>query len=276
MGVFIARRAEKKARAPAVTIEDLINALVAYLPSVADYRHSTFRIDCDRFYKNTTIDLFGQFDAKLNRRVWVRVTIDDKAETNFSTELWADQFVVRVDSKDLDLELALVIEPQADRSIEIFKILRWENGEAIFNRIARRIRCAIVKGDRRFEFPIVGELDYQQELERLAGGRRSEGVRRLAAALLVPERDSVGEKYAVAVKIEKRTVGYLSSDIAPIFLKALADSGFDRAAVGAAIVGGWLHGGEDAARFNVKLDIALPFNLVDGTLEAAAADEPEQ
>jgi hypothetical protein len=270
MGVFSARRAAKKMRAAAITLEELINALVSYLPSVADYRHSTLRVDCDRFYRNTTIDLFGQFEPKLKRRVCVRVTVDDKADTNFSAELWAERFVVRVDSKDLNLELALVIEPQADRSIEIFKILRWENGEAIFNR-ARQVRCAIVKGDRRFDFSVAGDSNYQQDLERIAGGRRSEGVRHLAAALLVPEPDQQPGGKAVAVKIERRTVGYLSSEVSSIFLKALADGGFDCAASGAAIVGGWTHGGEEAARFAVKLDIALPFVLLEGAPETAAA-----
>ena len=109
--------------------------------------------------------------------------------------------------------------------------------------------CLMVLGDgERYAVP-------QKDLEELAGGQAGEGERRLVAALLAPDPSNPQDKDAVAVKIEKRHVGYLRRDAAPVFLKALADGGFDCAASAAAIISG--AGGS----FDVRLDAVVPFRL---------------
>ncbi len=249
-------------RHPCITIEELIHELVLYLPTVVEYRHEALRIDCDRFYRNTTVDLFGQFDARLGRRVSLRVTIDDIATTNLRSELWPEQFVIRIDSTDLDLEQSLVVRPHADRSIDFHEVLRWEQGQPVLAGPARRIRCAVVKGDNTFRLPVAGVADYQQDLKRVVGARRSEMGRHLIAALLVPQPYNREDGDAVAVQIEKRTIGYMGRDVATDFLRALSDGGFDSAACGAAIVA-TRDGAADQIDYSVRLDAVLPFVLTD-------------
>jgi hypothetical protein len=255
-----------------ITIEELIHELVHYLPTVAEYRHEALRIDCDRFYRNTTVDLYGQFDARLGRRVWVRVTIDDIATTSLRSELWPEQFVIRLDSTDLDMEQSLVVRPQPDRSIEFLEVLRWEHGQPILAGPTRRIRCAVVKGDNSFRLPVARVADYQQDLRRIVGARPSETGRHLIAALLVPEPYNQQARDAVAVQIEKLTIGYMGSDVAPDFLNALAEGAFDSAACGAAIVAR-RDGAADQIDFSVRLDAVLPFVLTDRPTPSPARGE---
>jgi hypothetical protein len=267
MGKIIAQRAAIKPRIPSITIEELVDALVLYLPTIADYRHEALRIDCDRFYRNTTIDLYGQFDPKLARRVWLRVTIDDIATTKLRSELWPDRFVIRLDSKDLNLAESYIIDPRADRSIEFLKVLRWEQGRPIVVRPAQQIRCALVKGDNSFDFPVVGVAHFQRELQRIARARRNRSGDHLVAALLVPERNNRRDGEAVAVQIERQTVGYMGRDIAPAFLKVLGEGGFDCAAA-ASLVAERVRGAEPAD-FGVRLDAVLPFVLEDRPADAS-------
>lgn len=250
-----------------ITIEELIHELIQYLSTIVGYRHDALRVDCDRFYRNTTVDLYGQFNAKLGRRVWLRVTIDDIATTNLRSELWSEQFVIRLDSVDLNLEQSLVVRLQADRSIEFFEVLRWEQGQPILAKPAPRIRCAVVKGDNSFRVPVVAVGDYQRELMRVIEKRTSEIGRHLVPALLVPEPYNRHARDAVAVQVDKRTIGYMDREVAPIFLQALSEGSFDLAACGAAI-----HAGRDAASerigFSVRLDAVMPFVLTDRSTPA--------
>jgi hypothetical protein len=127
----------------------------------------------------------------------------------------------------------------------------------------QRKRCAIVKGNNAFTFPIVGESHYQSELEQIAiahAHARRRG-RFLIPALLVPEPNNFFDKYAVAVQINRRTVGYLTFEAGPMLLKALADGGFDCAACAAAISGGEDLNDGTIAAFSVKLDVTEPLVL---------------
>jgi hypothetical protein len=105
------------------------------------------------------------------------------------------------------------------------------------------------------EFDIVGELQYQNALAKLAGGYSSDGANELCEAHLVPENDNPHDKNAVRVDIQERTVGYLSREHAKAYRKRLGES------IGrcqAEIVGGWDRGKGDKGFFGVKLDIRWP------------------
>src|SRR5262249_14184948 len=139
-----------------------------------------------------------------------------------------------------------------------------------------QMRCAIIKGDGAFEFVIVGESHYQQELELIAGGRQKTDVRRLVAALLVPEPNNFFDRYAVAVQTDKQTFGYLSFDSGPSLLEALTAGEFDCAACAAAIVGGGERGEGDIGDFAVRLDAVTPFVLMKGTQPLTAISKPHE
>jgi hypothetical protein len=262
MRKVIAATTAASLRHQCITIEKLIHELVLYLPTIVEYRHDGLRIDCDRFYRNTTVDLYGQFDERLGRRVSLRVTIDDIATTNLRCELWPEQFVIRLDSADLGLEHSLVVRPQLDQTVDFLQVLRWEQGRPILARPAQRIRCAVVRGDNSFRLHVAGVTDRQQDLRRIVESRPSEIGRCLIPALLVPERYNREDRDAVAVQIEKRTIGYMTRDVAPAFLKALAEGNFDLAACGAAILA-WREGSSEQIDFSVRLDAVLPFDLLD-------------
>jgi hypothetical protein len=123
-------------------------------------------------------------------------------------------------------------------------------------------KVAIVIGDEKFEFPVVGESHHQTLLEDICGGRTEDGANHKCAALLVPEPKNPYDKNAVAVTVDGKTVGYLARDVAPDFLTALASGSYESAACGAIIVGGWSRDG-DEGHFGIRLNAALPFTLAD-------------
>jgi hypothetical protein len=127
-------------------------------------------------------------------------------------------------------------------------------------------RVAVVVGDGAFEFPIVGESHYQDNIERIAGKKTERGVRHRCAAVLSPE--PTNPQRAIRIDVENRTVGYLSRDVAGNFLAALSSNGFTAAVAGAVIVGGWDRGKGDVGSFGVKLDAAIPFSLAHPNAQA--------
>jgi hypothetical protein len=501
MSAFVVPLVQKKPRVPIITIEEIVDSLALYLPTLTEYVHTGVEIECDSTLKTTTITLQGQFEPDLQRRVRVRATIEGKAASKITAKLWADQYAVRLESEDLDLKLDVVIVPHGNRTIAISKaglpkapeedqlkgrsaassqevpdkemplenavavadlpfaeaeiveerpveiaiadseelhadheqvmgtdasstaeiveeppteltiaeipaarsgdeqpdetqtyqafdesdamhseteiefealiadspadskhsvsegeqveqtkaedstkldelnanngkseqeqgqiasratfsdddLIYSEDRQAVFDKSDQPrfgvinggaqatsaeirniqndsdaaasegvqllsppdtlMRCAIVKGDGAFEFTIVGESHYQRELELIAGGRCKDGARYLVAALLVPEPSNFFDRYAVAVQIDKQTVGYLSFDAGPALLEALAAGEFDCAACAAAIVGGWDRGEGDTDAFGVRLDAVTPFVLMKGTQPLTAISKPHE
>jgi hypothetical protein len=126
-------------------------------------------------------------------------------------------------------------------------------------------KCGVLVGDGEFEFPIVGESHYQGDLETICGGKCEEGAHERHAALLLPEPTNPYDKHAVCVKIRGTTVGYLSRDVAPEFLRALKEAGYERAASEAVIVGGWHRLGREDGSFGVKLNAVMPFTFISAT-----------
>jgi hypothetical protein len=111
---------------------------------------------------------------------------------------------------------------------------------------------------RGFNIEAVGELQFQDEIGAIVGGRCEGGHNCQVPAELVPvptERDPG----AVGIRIAGRPVGYLPAEAArqlrPL-LAALADRG-KAITCKAKIVGGWDRGEGDRGYFGVKLSLAM-------------------
>jgi hypothetical protein len=129
----------KEQRIPAITVEELADALTVYFSTVVGFKREMIGLDSDRGggVKTTTIIFHGPVVPQLDRRSKIEVDIYDKATTNMNAKLGSDQFVVHPRSQDVDvspLKLGLLVEPQADRSIAIFRITKWDHGQAYFER----------------------------------------------------------------------------------------------------------------------------------------------
>lgn len=119
-------------------------------------------------------------------------------------------------------------------------------------------------GEGLFLFDVVGEANYQAELENLAGGRTRDGVEHSCVSVLVPEPRNKFDRKAVAVRIAARTVGYISRQDLPEYHAALKEYRLKGKPVScpALIVGGWSRrDGSDQGHFGVKLDIVWPPEL---------------
>jgi hypothetical protein len=139
----------------------------------------------------------------------------------------------------------------------------------------RVVGRGVLVGDGAFAFPIVGESRYQRELETICGGKTKNGARDRHAALLVPEPANPYDKHAVSVRILDRTVGYLSRDVAPEFLRAMRTNGYETIVSEAIIVGGWHRRGEDDGYFGVRLNAAMPFAFVSAEEYFQQASSPD-
>ena len=106
---------------------------------------------------------------------------------------------------------------------------------------------------------VVGELQYQADIEDLHGGTEDDTK---ATATLIPEDDNEYDANAVRVEIGGRLVGYLSREQALEYRSAV---GTASGRCGAKIVGGFLFDEDERedeererAYFGVKLNIAWP------------------
>ena len=84
---------------------------------------------------------------------------------------------------------------------------------------------AHLKGPGAYEFDIVGESNYQSELEAICGGRKEESAEEYRDAVLVLEDDNPFDNKAVRVDIDGVTVGYLSRKDARSYRKQLSEKG---------------------------------------------------
>ena len=99
-----------------------------------------------------------------------------------------------------------------------------------------------LEGSGDFGQAVVGELQYQRTLERIAGGCRRDGVRAEVTAFLHLDNDNRHDPNAVCVKVSGRTIGYLSVRDALAYRERLAEIGHAGCAVRckAIIVGGFI------------------------------------
>lgn len=121
-----------------------------------------------------------------------------------------------------------------------------------------RVDTLWVLGDGRFGIDVVGESNYQEELEEIAGGRRRHGVDLEITARLRPEDENPHDPQAVAVEIDGRKVGYLSRADARLFRRQAGEliTAEARILCRGRIRGGWDRGPGDRGHFGVRLDAA--------------------
>ncbi|MFN7131581.1 MAG: HIRAN domain-containing protein [Myxococcales bacterium] len=101
---------------------------------------------------------------------------------------------------------------------------------------------------------VVGESNYQDELEELAGGRTESSADVACTALLVPEANNRFDPNAIAVVVDEEVVGYLprhmAAEVRPRIIEIIR--GGHLPTHPAKIVGGWDRDG-DLGNFGVKL-----------------------
>lgn len=118
-----------------------------------------------------------------------------------------------------------------------------------------------IEGEGTFEFDIVGEGNYQDALDAIAGPKCADGVEYECEATLVPEPSNPHDANAVVVQIESCTVGYLPRAVAQEWNAMLGRMGRvgGSITVDAMIIGGWRrerrNGTISEGAYGVKLDI---------------------
>lgn len=115
------------------------------------------------------------------------------------------------------------------------------------------LEAGFLAGD--YHVDVDGESDYQDVLERMAGGLTRTGVMKEVIALLSREPDHPHDKNAIRVDVDSETVGYLEKvnarEIQPLMLR-LEQAGRP-AWVRAWIVGGW-EGDHGSNNYRVRVD----------------------
>jgi len=108
-----------------------------------------------------------------------------------------------------------------------------------------------------FMVDVVGESNYQENLERIAGGKKTESADMVVAASLVLEDDNRFDGNAVRVDICGLTVGYLDKSTAKGFRAFIENNQYPGNSFGcrAQINGGWDRGNGDTGLFGVCLDL---------------------
>jgi hypothetical protein len=121
------------------------------------------------------------------------------------------------------------------------------------------VDTAIVDIDGTGEFKIdnVGELHYQDSLNKITGGKIHKGHNIEIEALLLHDDDNPYDNKAIAVTIAGELVGHLDRDIARQYRKQMKAGGFEGnpGACRALIVGGWHRGNDDEGHYGVRFDI---------------------
>jgi len=116
-----------------------------------------------------------------------------------------------------------------------------------------------IDGAGDFDLQIVGESHYQDELEKITGGKTEDGHRMEVEAMLIHDDDNPYDNKAIKVCIEGSLVGHLSQELAREFRNRMDEAGYPgmSAVCNALIVGGWYRGGGDEGHFGVRLDLPI-------------------
>lgn len=103
-----------------------------------------------------------------------------------------------------------------------------------------------------YDFDIVGESFYQDNLEKICGAKIPDGHEHRCKATFRPEPENKFDKNAIAVLIDDLQVGYIPKNATASFAKALKQEAL---VVDALIIGGWKRSNRDQGHFGVKLRI---------------------
>ncbi|WWT40040.1 hypothetical protein [Nostoc phage Nsp-JY10] len=114
-----------------------------------------------------------------------------------------------------------------------------------------------LEGGGAYDFDIVGESRYQENLLAIAGPKTEEGCEIECEATLWREPLNAYDPYAIRVDISGRTVGYFSRADAAAVAPVMDGRGIPAVRADALIVGGWKRS-RDEGSFGVRLD--LPFD----------------
>lgn len=113
-------------------------------------------------------------------------------------------------------------------------------------------------GNGRYGWEVVGESNYQDALEQIAGPKTEDGAEHYCDAVIFHQVDNEHDENACAVLIDSKTVGYLPRANAQklVNLAAAAGRGSGFAYTAQAVIrGGWARD-SDAGLFGVSLDVA--------------------
>jgi hypothetical protein len=108
---------------------------------------------------------------------------------------------------------------------------------------------------------VVGESNYQENLCKICGGYKEDGVVHNTTAILVHENDNHYDNKAIRVDISGMTVGYLSRLDAQNYREHMLANGHSgiNSTCKAKITGGWDRGNNDIGSFGVFLDMPVEF-----------------
>jgi hypothetical protein len=114
-------------------------------------------------------------------------------------------------------------------------------------------------GPGDFVVEVVGVSNYQDAIERAAGGRSENGCEKVVDAVLILEDSNPHDRNAVQVMIGGCVCGYLSRRNARMYRQQLRDAGYSTitARCRAKIVGGWDRGPNDRGHFGIRLDLPV-------------------
>ena len=111
-------------------------------------------------------------------------------------------------------------------------------------------------------FDVVGESNYQEALEKIAGPKQASGADISVEAILIPEPENEYDKHAIMVIIDDQKVGYIPKDktrpLHSLFTRAGATNGICEAF----IEGGWKNSRSEG-HYCVRLDIEWPPHVKD-------------
>lgn len=125
---------------------------------------------------------------------------------------------------------------------------------SLFN---KKVKMSVYKinASKSFSLRAVGTSNYQDKLEKFAGGRNEESARKSVEVVLIEENDNPHDPNAVKIEIEGEKVGYLSKNNAAHYRSILKGFNRDGAIVfcEGLIVGGWAKEG-DYGDFGLRID----------------------
>lgn len=114
-----------------------------------------------------------------------------------------------------------------------------------------------------YSFVVVGESHRQDVLDSICGGKCGDGHNIKVTAQLLVVEDNPYDPNAVGVFVDRKLVGYIPRDVAPLIRSELLKLDPDERPVtcDANIRGGWDRGGGDEGSYGIWLNVATPLRV---------------